>query len=115
MQYFIKVIIILGLVLLVTELSKRNSTAAAILASLPITSLIAISWLKFENCETSIITNLCQEIFWMVLPSLVFFALFPYLLKQSYNFWGSFFISCIATSAAYALIIKALRSFSSIN
>ncbi len=114
MQYFIKVTIILGLIISVTELSKRNSTAAAILASLPITSLIAILWLRYENSEPSIIVNLCQEIFWMVLPSLVFFALFPYLIKQSYNFWFSFLFSCFVTSAAYAVLVKLLKSSSGI-
>lgn len=109
MQYFIKVSVVLLLIVSITEVSKRNQTAGALLASLPITSLIAILWLKFENTEASVIENLCRDIFWMVLPSLLFFALFPFLLKQQFNFWLSFLFSSAATTGAYLLLLRILK------
>lgn len=113
MQYFLKVIVVLFLIIAITEVGKRNQTAGAILASLPITSLLAILWLKQENTDPSIIINLCQDIFWMVIPSLVFFLVFPAMLKQNFNFWLCMCFSIALTSGAYFFILRILKSFSS--
>ncbi|MFZ5950567.1 MAG: DUF3147 family protein [Candidatus Rifleibacteriota bacterium] len=111
MQYFIKIAIVLLLIVAITELAKKNQTAAAVLASLPITSLIAIIWLKQENTEIPVIMNLCRDIFWMVIPSLVFFLIFPIMLKQGYDFWASFIVGCGLTTTAYFAILRIINYF----
>lgn len=110
MQYIVKVITVLFLIIAITETSKRNQTLGALLASLPITSLIAILWLKYENAAPEVIMGLSRDIFWMVLPSLIFFAMFPYLLRHQINFWLSFVLSTGSTIAAYLLLLKAIKS-----
>jgi hypothetical protein len=111
MQYFIKVFIVLVLIVAITELSKKSQIAGAILASLPITSLIAILWLKFEGSEHQVIIGLCQDIFWMVIPSLVFFLVFPLLLKKNIHFALSFIISVFLTSSTYLIMLKGINYF----
>lgn len=109
MQYFLKIFIVLGVIVGTTELAKKSTTAAAVLASLPITSLLAIIWLKAENTDHQIIANLSKEIFWMVLPSLVFFLIFPYLLAKQTDFWIAFGAGAVLTCGTYLSILKFLH------
>lgn len=111
MQYFIKILVILVIIIAITEVAKKNQLAAAVLASLPITSIIAIFWLKYENSDPEIIITLCQNVFWMVIPSLLFFIIFPALLSKKYNFSLAFFVSVALTSSAYILLLKLLSHF----
>lgn len=109
MQYFLKIFIVLAAIVGTTELAKKSTTAAAVLASLPITSLLAIIWLKAENTDNQIIANLSKEIFWMVLPSLVFFLIFPYLLSKQTEFWIAFGAGTVLTCGTYLSILKFLH------
>lgn len=111
MQYILKIIVVLVLIVAITEVSKKNQLAGAILASLPITSLIAILWLKYENTDPQIIIKLCQDLFWMVIPSLLFFMVFPFLLKKNFSFSLSFVVSAALTTSAYFAILKFLQYF----
>jgi hypothetical protein len=110
MQYFVKVLTVVILVIAITETSKRNQLAGAILASLPVTSIIAILWLKYENATHGDIADLSKTIFWMVLPSLLFFIVLPAMLQREYSFAISFFIACASSSSAYFILIRLLHS-----
>ena len=71
-----------AVVVAISEISKRSSLFAAVLASLPLTSLLAFVWMYAEGRGTSEtveeIRKLSVGIFWMVLPSLFFFVCFPF-------------------------------------
>ncbi|HRT59301.1 MAG TPA: DUF3147 family protein, partial [Candidatus Syntrophosphaera sp.] len=80
MYYVIKVLVSAALIVLVSEISKRSTILGAVLASIPLVSFLAILWIYLETKDTAKIATLSTEIFWLVLPSLVFFILFPVLL-----------------------------------
>lgn len=111
MYYLFKVIISAIVVVLVSEVAKRSSIWGALLAALPLTSLLAITWMWTEKVEISKITNLSSSIFWLVLPSLLFFIIFPVLLKKGVYFWFSFIISSVITILAYIALTKILNHF----
>jgi hypothetical protein len=110
-QYFIKVLVSALVIVAVTELAKRNSLWAAALASLPLTSLLAFVWLHAESASAERVAALSQNIFWLVLPSLVLFTLFPVLLRAAIGFWPSLALSCAATAVAYAMMLWLLPRF----
>jgi len=110
--YIVKVGISAIVVVLVSEVAKRSSFFGALIASLPLTSLLAILWLHVEKAKLDTIANLSQSIFWLVLPSLVFFFLFPALLTRGMQFWPSLSISTTATIIMYFVLIWILRFFS---
>lgn len=111
MFYLFKIIITTVLVLLISEFSKRNNLAGAILASLPVISIFALLWLYIETHDLSLITKLSKSIFWLVLPSLVFFLSFPLLLKCELNFYVSICLAAALTVGAYVLMIYVLSTF----
>jgi len=77
----IKVIITAFVVVAISEIGKRSSAFGAVIASLPLTSLLAFVWMYSETGDTDKIAALSQSIFWYVLPSLVLFIALPLLLR----------------------------------
>ncbi len=103
MYYALKIAISAALILLISEVSKRSTVIGAIFASLPLVSFLAILWLYRETKDTAKIAALSTDIFWLVLPSLLFFVLFPILLKRAVNFYLAFGISAAVMVGGYFL------------
>lgn len=111
LQYALKVLITAVTVVAISEIGKRSSTLGAIIASLPLTSLLAFLWLYGETGDTAKISELSKGIFWYVLPSLVLFIALPLLLHAGLNFWASLAISCGLTFGAYLAMTAILSRF----
>lgn len=111
LYYALKVGISAAVIVAVTEIAKRSSVFAALLAALPLTSLLAFLWMYYEGEELSRIADLSGQIFWLVLPSLVLFLLLSLLLRQGFGFWLSLALSIAATAAGYLAMMLLLRKF----
>ncbi len=109
LYYILKFSISALIVVLISEIAKRHSGFAALVASLPLTSLMAIIWMHFDGAESLQIAVLSSQIFWLVLPSLLFFLLLSLLLKHGLFFWLSLGIAVTATIACYLAILPLLR------
>ena len=83
MQYAAKVIITVVLVVAIAEIAKRSSFWGAILASLPITSLLAFVWLYTGTGNVEAVARLSGSIFWLVLASLPLFLVLPALIRRA--------------------------------
>lgn len=111
LQYAIKIAITAVMVVAISEVGKRSSTLGAIIASLPLTSLLAFVWLYGETGDTAKIAALSRDIFWYVLPSLVLFVVLPLMLGRGFGFWVSLAVAIVLTFGAYALMTKILARF----
>ncbi|MFM2396774.1 MAG: hypothetical protein RLZZ144_24 [Pseudomonadota bacterium] len=107
----IKVAVSAIVIVAITEIAKRSSGLAALIAALPLTSLLAFMWMHFEGSDSLAIADLSSQIFWLVLPSLLLFLLLPVLLKQGMNFWLSLMISMAVTAVCYVFMLPFLRQF----
>ncbi len=110
-QYVVKVAVTAVVVVGVAELAKRSSFWGAILASLPLTSLLSFLWLYADTGSTQRVAALSRSIFWFVFPSLAFVAVLPLLLRSGMSFWSSLAISSAITVAAYLGMIWILQRF----
>lgn len=95
----------------VSEIAKRYTGAAALIAALPLTSILAFVWLALEATPPARIAQLSFEIFWLVLPSLALFLILPLLLRHGWNFWPSLALSSAATVGCYLALLPVLRRF----
>ncbi|MFI4875443.1 MAG: DUF3147 family protein [Blastopirellula sp. JB062] len=111
MYYVVKILITAGLVVLVSEASKRSPLIAGLLASLPLISYLGILWLYFDTGDVGQVADLSRSIFWLVLPSLPFFLLFPYLLHRNWGFAVSLALSTAAMIVLYYVMTAALRRY----
>ena len=109
LYYALKVIISALLIVAISEIAKRSTGFAALVASLPLTSLLAFVWLHMEASPPERIAELSSQIFWLVLPSLLLFLLLPFLLKHGLSFWVSLGLSVAATAGCYLALLPLLR------
>jgi len=109
--YLVKIIVTTGLIVLISEVAKRSSLIGAILASIPIVSVLAMTWLYVDTRDVSKVSALASSVFWLVLPSLALFIALPVLLKQGVNFYLSMTISILITIGCYWLMVYVLGQF----
>jgi hypothetical protein len=105
----LKVLLTSVLVVAVSETAKRSALFGAVIASIPLTSVLAMIWLYIDTGDTEKVARLASGIFWLVLPSLVLFVSLPLLLRGGVEFYASLAISVGATVAAYFVMIYGLR------
>jgi hypothetical protein len=101
----VKVLITAVLVVAIAELGKRSSAFGALVASLPLTSLLAFVWIYGETGDTAKIAQLSQSIFWYVLPSLVLFLALPLFIQNGFGFWPALALASGLTVAAYFVMV----------
>ena len=65
------------MVMAVSELARRSAALGALVASLPLVSILAMIWLHHETRDAARIADHSQATFWYVLPSLPMFLLLP--------------------------------------
>lgn len=110
-HYIVKTLLTLVLIVAITEASKRSTFFGGLVASLPLISILAITWLYFDTRDTARVAALSTTIFWLVLPSLVFFLLLPAFLGMKLHFALSLSLSTLATAAAYFATVFVLSTF----
>jgi hypothetical protein len=94
---------------MISEISRRSSLAGAVLASVPIVSVLAMVWLYTETRDLAQVTAFSKDIVWLVLPSLVLFLVLPVLIERGHSFFVSLALSTGATVVAYLGAIVAAR------
>src|ERR1051325_6239578 len=107
-QTILKFVISAAVVVAVSEISKRSSFIGGLLASLPLTSLLAFLWLWRDTHDSAKIAALATSIFWLVLPSLVLFIVLPPLLKRGLMFWPALGLSLVAMFDSYGAMLFGL-------
>ena len=113
MLYLIfKIAVSAALIALISEISRRYSFVASVLASLPLLSILSFIWIYLEQGDASKIAAMSQDIFWLVLPSLLLFLILPLLIKLGWGFWQALSVSGAATVFAYlgTIYLMKLRS-----
>lgn len=111
MYYLIKIIISALLIVFISEISKKSSVIGAIFASIPLVSVLAICWLYMDTKNIHAVSKLSYDIFWLVIPSLLFFIALPICLKMKLSFISSMLISLVVMIIAYFLMITLLKQF----
>ena len=109
--YLAKLVITTVLIVVISEIAKRSTFIGAILASVPLVSVLAMIWLYIDTKDATKISSLSISIFWLVIPSLALFLALPLLLKQGLNFYFSISISIGITAGCYWLMVSALNHF----
>ena len=107
----IKVLATAALVVAIAEVAKRSSLMGAVLASIPLTSLLAIIWLYADTGDTKKVADLATGVFWLILPSLVLFITLPLLLRAGVPFAPNLIGACALTVASYFLMLGILKLF----
>jgi len=109
--YLIKIAVTTLLVVAISEIAKRSSLIGAILASVPLVSVLAMIWLYIDTKDVEKVTALASSDFWLVLPSLALFLVLPPLLKMGLNFYLSLGVSVAVTVVCYFVMVSVLNQY----
>ena len=89
----------------ISEIGRRLPAAAAIVASLPLVSVLGMIFLWHAKPDAENMAIHAQATFWYVLPSLPMFLLIPAMLRGGANFWLALAAGCALTVGLYLLMM----------
>jgi hypothetical protein len=108
-EQIVKVLLTSVLVVSASEAAKRSVVVGAVLASLPLTSLLAMIWLYVDTRDPEKVAALASGIFWLILPSLTLLLVLPLLLRKGVPFVPSVALSIVLTAASYFAMLAILK------
>lgn len=89
------------LIAAISEIAKRYPGFGALVASLPLVSVLGMMWLWHDRPDAGNMAALSAATFWYVLPSLPMFLLIPALLRHGVSFWIALGLGCALTLLLY--------------
>lgn len=95
----------------VSEVAKRADRLGALLASLPLVTIMILIWLYIENQKIEKIASHAYYTFWYVLPTLPMFLLMPWMLNRGIHFWVSLGASILLTFFCFVLTAYIMKRF----
>ncbi len=105
-----KYLITSALVVLVSELAKRSDKIGALVAALPLVTILTLIWLYLEHQPETKIANHAWYTFWYVIPTLPTFLVFPWLLPRI-GFWPSLGAGIVIALICFGVLSIVLRRY----
>ncbi|MDX2307084.1 MAG: DUF3147 family protein [Hyphomicrobium sp.] len=106
MTYLILKAALSGVIIaIVSEVAKRSPGFGALIASLPLVSILAMIWLWRDTSDAERIAAHAEATFWLVLPTMPMFLVMPWLMRNGWSFWTSLGVGCALTVALYVIVL----------
>jgi hypothetical protein len=90
------------LIAVASELAKRYPGFGALIASLPLVSVLGMIWLWNAKPDAENMATHSAATFWYVLPSLPMFLAIPVMLRHGFPFWLALTLGCALTIGLYS-------------
>lgn len=100
-----------AIIVVVTKVQLFHDRLSALLIALPLTSLLAMIWMRAEGQSSDRIANHAEGTFWFVLPTLPMFLVMPWMLRHGWGFPAALGANCLLTVALFFLLVWALKPF----
>ncbi|MGB1874587.1 MAG: DUF3147 family protein [Akkermansiaceae bacterium] len=114
MPIILKYLITAGLVVLISEVARRSDKLGALIAALPMVTVLAMTWMFFEikgPQQTEKIANHAWYTFWYVIPTMPMFLLMPWMLRKGIHYGWSLLAGCLVTATLFALTAWIMKRF----
>ncbi len=105
--FAVKVLVSALVIVAATEAAKRHPFWGALIVALPLTSILAMSWLYAETRDNALLTQFAKDVFAIVPVSLVFFM--PFWLEKKTQF--GFIANLLLGLTLLAVSVWGLRRF----
>ena len=106
MKYLITAVV----VVVVSEIARRNAQLGALIAALPLVSFLVLIWMQVEKQSVEQISNHAWYTFWYVIPTLPMFLAFPLLLPRI-GFWPALLACMLISAFCFGLFALLVRRF----
>lgn len=105
-----KYLITAAVVVLVSEFAKRSDKLGALIAALPMVTVLTLIWLHIEKQPATRVANHAWYTFWYVVPTLPMFLVFPALLAR-FGFWPALALCVVLTVGCFVLFAACVKRF----
>ncbi|MBK9586011.1 MAG: DUF3147 family protein [Alphaproteobacteria bacterium] len=99
------------LVASISETARRSPAMGALIASLPVVSVLGMIWLWQDTHDSEKIASHAEATFWLVLPSLPMFLVLPALLRSGVHFYMALALCCVLTVVLYFVLLWVMKKF----
>ena len=99
-----------GVIVTASEIAKRSAVFGALVISLPLASIMSMTWLYNDTQDTAQVADFAESILWLVIPSMLLFVILPFLLRRGWGFEASMAVGIIATILAYGIGVWAAQA-----
>jgi hypothetical protein len=99
------------IITMVSEVAKRSPAFAALIAALPLVSVLGMVWIYNETNDIPRIAAHSEATFWFVLPSLPMFLVLPVMLRHGVGFYVALALNCVLTALLYFAMVKLVAFF----
>ncbi|MGH8750363.1 MAG: hypothetical protein ACREUV_01510 [Burkholderiales bacterium] len=86
-MFIVKILFSVALLLAAAEIAKRSTFLGAVVIAMPLTSMLAMSWLYWDTRDAQKVAEFARDIFFLVPPSLLFFLPFLFQTRSHWPFW----------------------------
>lgn len=111
MLFAAKVAISALLIAIVSTVARKQPALGALIASLPLVSVLGMIWLWLETRDPVRMEQHVTATFWYVVPSLPMFLLIPALMRAGLSFWWSLLAGCLLTAGLYLSTVAIASRF----
>jgi len=99
------------IIMVISEVAKRSPSLGALIASLPLVSILGMIWLWRDTKDVERLATHASSTFWLVIPSLPMFLVLPALLRHGLPFYSALALSCVMTVGLYLITVWVLGRF----
>lgn len=114
MPILVKYLITAALIVLISQVAKWNDRLGALIASLPMVTVLAMTWMFFDlkgEVRTEKIANHAYYTFWYVIPTLPMFLLMPWMLRRGIHYGWCLLAACVLTAVLFVLTAWIMKRF----
>ena len=98
-----------------SEIAKKSAVFGALVISLPLASIMSMTWLYNDTEDTAQVADFAESVLWLVIPSMLLFVVLPFLLRRGWGFEAAMVVGIVATIVAYGLGIWAAQAIGKVN
>lgn len=111
MPLLLKFAITAFLVVAISEVVRISGRWGAVLAALPMVTVLAMTWMHVEAQPTARIAEHARLTFWYVLPTLPMFLLLPWMLERGHTYWVTLGACVLLTAVCFGITVWIAKQF----
>ena len=107
--FIIKIFVSACIIATVSEIAKKFPSVGGLIAAMPITTLLSMIWIYYENKDLNLISNFLFSVLIGTFISFIFFVAAIFFIKKGMNFYLTIFLSTIILGASVFIYQKFLH------
>ena len=104
--FIIKIFVSACIIATVSEIAKKFPSVGGLIAAMPITTLLSMIWIYYENKDLNLISNFLFSVLIGTFISFIFFVAAIFFIKKGMNFYLTIFLSTIILGASVFIYQK---------